>query len=184
MPLAILPGLRETTPSVFMQITESDGSLTYPPVTATPTVIPILVYKWYAGEPPFLWDDGNHCMFTGSGGPSDDFQSLHIYASAAAAEPNPGSASETEIEAEKQHIVAAFSACAALLGVNATANWIDNDSNMIKLYAVPPAGLSWAQVNLTLAQVMGHSPDQLKQDRLHVTTPNVVDSGNCGPLTG
>jgi hypothetical protein len=180
MPLAILPGLIETTPSVFIRVKQPDGSYVYPPVPPRPTVIPILVYKWYAGNRPGLWDQESGYGWP-SGGPSDDFQSIHIYAS-------------SEKEETEQHAKDAFAAAAGLLGANAQVDWKDTSPSLFRtIFATPPAGLSWAQVNLFLWQILGytnpHDPGLIQDDEpknLPFDRDRVLlsSSGNCGPITG
>jgi|ERR1039458_5850483 hypothetical protein len=180
MPLAILPGLIETTPSVFVTVTEQDGSIIFPPVPPEPTVIPILVYKWYDGNPPYLWNEESGYSWP-SGGPSDDFQSIHIYAS-------------SEREETEPHAKEAFAAAANLLGVKAQVDWKDTSPSLFRtIFATPSAGLSWAQVNLFLWQILRYTdprdpgliqddePKNLPFDRASVL---LSSSGNCGPITG
>ena len=74
-------------------------------------------HKWYDGHRPQLWDDDEDCLFCNGGGPSDQLQSIQIYASSPYGEPE---------QEGKSHAQKAFTAAAELLGVNATIDWIDS----------------------------------------------------------
>jgi len=180
MPLAILPGLIETTESVQIEVENKDGSYSYPPVPSTATVIPILVYKWYEGNPPFLFDTQAEKVWCYSGGPNDSggykdpFQSLQVYAT------DPTELGETN----EQHARDAFTSAAAVLGVQATVTWKDYRGGPI--FATPLAGLSFAQVNWFLYEIVNHAGDKRKllQDYIPLTRP--LGGGgphNCGPGT-
>jgi len=183
MPLAILPGLIETTESVWIKLKQPDGSYTYPPVPPYPTIIPILVYKWYDGDPPYLWNEhsGQSWPSGGPAGPLGDFQSIHVYASSPVAE-------------DSDHARKAFKEAAALLGEKAEINWTEGAFSLI--HATPPAGLSWAQVNMCFSDIYDLDPSdqRLILDEVDLSdgslSPALVDaltssnSGNCGPVTG
>ncbi len=179
MPVAILSGLTQATPSVQIEVTNGPGDYSYPAVPENPTVIPILVYKWYGAARPYLEDDDGNTVAE-SGGPDgpgdhlDPFQSLQIYATSPIEEINP------------QHPKDAFAAAAFLLGVTATIDWKDG-RQFAKTQVSPPAGLSFAQINWFLPEVINASRADLKSDE----NPHPLDrlqfafagSGNCGPLT-
>ncbi len=125
-----------------------------------------------------------------SDGPSDELQSIQIYASSPSGEHGPSA---------KCHAQMAFKESAKLLGVDATVDWIDEHAAHNKgkaeadqtpaflfEYATPPPGLAWAQVNFFLADVL-----QLTAEERYCETPfpppasvKVGSSGNCGPITG
>jgi hypothetical protein len=184
MPVAILSGLVETTDTVKITVNHGHGGSKYPPVPDFPTLIPILVYKWFVGCSPYLWDEAT-CTKWLPGGPSEYFQSLHIYASSACA------AEEHNVD----HTKAAFHAAAALLGEDATVDW--DAAGFPMIFATPPAGLSWAQVNLTYSDVVMfdpcdprltlnywdyvHDPNKPHADGYAVTS---ASTGNCGPIIG
>ncbi len=176
MPLAILPGLIETNPpTVEITVKQQNGPDAHPPVPKRPTVIPILVYKWFADSRPYLWD-AERCKKWISGGPSDDFQSIHIFAS------SPCSDDE-----DIPHAEAAFAAAADLLGQCATINLHGGGSPTL-IAATPPAGLSWAQVNMFFSDVLNLDPcdPQLIADDAEAIKAHIdfASSGNCGPITG
>jgi hypothetical protein len=172
-PLAILAGRLESTPSVVITVMDDYGNPTFPPVPPNPTVIPILVYKWFDGKRPDLWDEDAQCVVAHSGGPSDQFQSMQIYATGLNKE-------------EPDHAKTAFQEAAKLLGVNASIDWIDTIPFPSEP-STPPPGLSWAQINLFLYQIVGLSPDELASDHPVARSAELlasIDSGNCGPTTG
>jgi hypothetical protein len=191
MPLAILPGLTETTPSVQIEVTNPgsspDPKYSYPPIPSNPTVIPILVYKWYDGSPPYLYNADSHNAdsrrtwpSSGPSGPQDYFQSIQIYAT-------------SETPEDDQHAKDAFAAAAALLGVQATIDWKtdhDHKNCYYRIPATPPAGLSFAQVNWFLYQFynLPTNDRRLILDELPLSEledPLVsANSGNCGPIGG
>jgi hypothetical protein len=184
MPLAILPGTTETTAGKVIIDVKSNGGDIYPPVPANPTVIAILVYKWYAGKRPYLWSPSAYTKWL-PGGPSEDFLSLHVYASSPC----------EEDEHDPGHAEKAFTAAAKLLGEEAYICF--NDAKFIPARATPPAGLSFAQVNLLFSQVLRYDPcdPRLTLDDWYANNPYVTaddkanlesggSSGNCGPITG
>lgn len=182
MPLAILPGLMEKNGSDLKIEVLKDGEVVkcipVPPVT---TVIPILVYKWYADSRPYLLDSESGCTWV-SAGPSDDFQSLQIYAS------SPDLADETTPHAQE-----AFEKAARLLGVETRINLT---GTYPPIPVTPPAGLSWAQVNLFYSYVRELCPCNpiLRRDQIEPSEylqnwilgydPEAAHAGNCGPVTG
>jgi hypothetical protein len=182
MPLAILPGLVGIpAPMTKIEVREPDGSCSYPPVPSYPTLIPILVYKWYADNRPYLWDEECDRRWV-SAGPSDDFQSIQIYASSCVPE-------------NVSHAEAAFTAAAKLLGADAHIHPGDGPVQLIP--GTPPAGLSWAQVNLFFDCVVKIGPCNpiLRRDFLDFADPCLTStcsnvnnksgpSSNCGPITG
>jgi hypothetical protein len=184
MPLAILSGVAEhASKDVTIEVT-SDGVVTLRTVPPNPTLIPILVYKWYSGKRPYLWSPYTRGQWH-PGGPSEDFLSLHAYASSP----------HEEDENSPEHARKAFRAAAWLLGEDAQIYF--NDATFTPVPATPPAGLSWAQVNLLFSQVLRCQPFKLltlddwsAQHVRHLTAEGLVgvlgggSSGNCGPLTG
>ena len=183
LPLAILPGLRQTTETVKITVNTSDGTI-YPDVPPTQTVIPILVYKWFGDAKPFLADqNGKPVAFTG--GPSRDFQSMQIYASS----PND--------DEDAGHAQDAFHKAAWLLGEDADITW--TYPTFSQIFATPPAGLTSAQINLFFSDVLSfdpHDPALLAEDLLHPSTElpfklpfdkSTLESSktnNCGTIVG
>ncbi|MGO4880431.1 MAG: hypothetical protein ACLP59_06360 [Bryobacteraceae bacterium] len=191
LPLAILSGAIEATDkSVVITVFEPDGGMRYPPVPKYPSVISILVYKWYADHRPYFFNeeyDIEECRrrWT-SGGPSDQFQSLNIYASA------DNSGWETAIHAKQ-----AFHAASHLLGVDAEIDW--TSASFRRIPVTPPAGLSWVQINWFLDEIFYLNPcnplltlDNLDLSDETIEWPPDFDkdaltagpSTNCGPITG
>jgi hypothetical protein len=208
MPLAILPGLIQTSESVFVQVKEQNGSYTYPPIPHNPAVIQILVYKWYKGRRPYL-SGGTPGSATRieSGGPKR-YQSIQIYASGEYEEQEHGENGENG-ENRKKHAQEAFHKAAELLGVNADVDWMqhrpkwdpsNNSSEMCQpKAAVPPPGLSWHQINSFLHEVVKvWGEENRRQELLYDTSiihlgasgsgdrggVGVSGSGDCGPITG
>jgi hypothetical protein len=198
MPLAILPGLIQTSESVFVQVKEQNGSYTYPPVPHNPAVIQILVYKWYKGRRPYLWGEtGSESIhYTIESGGSEQYQSIQIYASSEKEEQENGRKKH-----QKHHAQLAFHKAAELLGVNADIDWKDDnawwepDGNACPgsicspKPAVPPPGLSWHQINSFLFEVERIWDEQderqeLLYDRQVIRGTGVSGSGDCGPITG
>jgi hypothetical protein len=197
MPLAILPGLIQTSESVFVQVKEQNGSYTYPPVPHNPAVIQILVYKWYKGKRPYLLGEtpGSETIrYTIESGGSEQYQSIQIYASSESEEQENG-----RTKRGKRHAQHAFHKAAELLGVNADIDWKDDqcewpsDGNIApKLcnakWAVAPPGLSWHQVNSFLYDVewIWITPQRRKELLWDDVPPllQVSGSGDCGPITG
>lgn len=180
LPLAILSGLAETTTGVTITVTPPGGEPTPHAVPLSPAVILILVYKWY-GERPYISDDSNQSVFE-SGGP-EDFQSIHIYAS-----------SPTDENDDLKHAREAFEAAASLLGETATICW-DPNPRFVRIAATPPAGLSWAQVNLYFNEVLKlKGSPLLEEDFVDIRTTKLPfewenptklgETTNCGPVTG
>ncbi len=185
MPLAILAGVTEhATKPVTIELLSDCEVIKKIIVPPNPTLIPILVYKWFSEARPYLWSPYTHDEWH-PGGPSEDFLSLHAYAS---------SPSE-EYENDPGHAQKAFRAAARLLGEDARICF--NDARFSPLWATPPAGLAWAQVNLLLSQVLTlHQSTVLTLDdwfsssSRHLTLKTLENlegsgsSGNCGPLGG
>jgi hypothetical protein len=186
MPLAIIPGLMQTTGGVIIQETDDNHDTTYVAPPPSPTVTPILVYKWFPDiGVPCLSGDG--CQEPIYSGPRDSqFQSLHIYATA------------PDRVYEERFAVPAFTAAAALLGIQATLI-SDPDEPSQSIYATPPAGLSFAQVNWFLYNIWDLDPTDSRliadddpgpaphDDGLVLTGDRLVLAGgphNCGSVTG
>jgi hypothetical protein len=172
LPLAILPGLTEPEGGTVIKVQGPNGPF-YPQMPPVSTLIPILVYKWFADHRPYLWDEETDQKWI-SGGPSDDFQSLQIYASSSGPE-------------STKHARHAFHAAAALLGADAEIVFDEEPVTLIP--ATPPAGLSYAQVNWFFGDVVEKDPcDRILRldhlDRLPERLPVGGPSGNCGPITG
>jgi|HubBroStandDraft_1064217.scaffolds.fasta_scaffold08250_1 hypothetical protein len=184
MPLAILPGVAEhASKDVTVEVT-SDGVVTSRKVPTNPTLIAILVYKWYSGKRPYLWSPYTRAQWH-PGGPSEDFLSLHAYASSP----------REEDENNPEHARKAFRAAAWLLGEDAHIHF--NGATFTPVHATPPAGLSWAQVNLLFSQVLRCHPfklltldDWFSPSNEPLTAETLKElrsgasSGNCGPLIG
>ena len=186
MPLAIIPGLVEPSNGVHIVGTGSTGHPFCIPEPPNPTVIPILVYKWFPNvdcedSRPFLWseDGGVRIYSSGPSGPRSAFQSLQVYAT-----------SPDQVEEEK-HAQEAFAKAAALLGIQASLTAGTGASE--PLSASPPAGLSFAQINWFLYDIFGLRPDDPRlitdYPGLSPVPPLVRIFGgggpqNCGPVTG
>lgn len=180
MPLAILPGIAQTTTGKVTIDVKSNGNDIFPPVPPSPTLIAILVYKWYVGRRPYLWSP-SACTKYLPGGPSENFLSLHVFASSPC----------EEEEDDPTHARQAFTAAAKLLGEEA---YISFDKPFVLVPAAPPAGLSWAQVNMVFARILTYQPCDpsliLDNVDLSLVSPALREaitsahSGNCGPITG
>jgi len=177
MPLAILPGLSETTDNVVITVLEN-GQPICPAVPNPATLIPILLYEWYGDRRPFLSDScdcDHHGRVLCPGGP-DDFLSLHIFASS------------PEEDENSAHAKSAFRAAAALLGSDATIDWPD-DYPFSSIPATPPAGLSPQQVNFFFFKIACGDPCtsaflESHPDFFDPLTVTAGPSNNCGPATG
>jgi hypothetical protein len=182
IPLTILSGAAETTQYATITFTPPNGgNPTTRPAPPHAAVITILLYKWH-GERPCLVDESSGCSWE-TGGHSDDFQSINIYASSKVDEDCP------------QHAKDAFAAAAKLLGETAYIDW-PNGTAFHRLPATPPAGLKWPQVNLFFSDVLKltdeHSP-LLDADFVDLRTEKLPfawepdrggQSTNCGQITG
>lgn len=186
MPLAILSGLVGVTPpNTKIEVKHPGNSSKYPPVPPYPTLIPILLYKWYADSRPYLWDEGCDGRRITSSGPSDDFQSIQIYAS-------------SPYEEDTSHAQKAFHEASRLLGEDAYIEFGGLIGRINLIPATPPAGLSWAQINLFLncvLEIQKKNPCDPILTRDYVGASELPDcfpkfpatggpSGNCGPITG
>ena len=103
MPLAILPGVMEhASDTVTMELLDGYGNVIGTKyVPPNPALILILVYKWYSEARPYLWSPDTRDAWH-PGGPSEDFLSLHAYASSPS----------IEDENDPQHAREAFTAAA------------------------------------------------------------------------
>ncbi len=186
MPLAILPGVMEhASDTVTMELLDGDGNVIGTKyVPPNPALILILVYKWYSEARPYLWSPDTRDAWH-PGGPSEDFLSLHAYASSPS----------LEYEKDPGHAREAFTAAACILGENARICF--GDAIFTPCFATPLAGLSWTQVNLTFAHVLClHQSNVLTLDdwlspNRPASTQKILDinkgsgsSGNCGPQGG
>ena len=175
LPLAILPGLMDDTTSVVMTVWDDHDNASHPPVAKSPTIIPVLVYKWYEDEEePFLGSvHGNHQWCAGG---TDSYRSIHVYAS--------GREKESD-----EHSKFAFKKAASLLGVNASIDWLPGVPKQ-STHVSPYPGLAWGQINLVLSQRPGECPDpRMLQDDVDEEIKRelalaAADGGNCGPMTG
>jgi hypothetical protein len=190
MPIAIIPGLVQTANGVCIEEKDSNGNPVCTPETPFPTVIPILVYKWFPDvdcedSRPFLSaeDSGMRIYSSGPSGSRSAFQSLQVYATS----PYQGD--------EENHSADAFTAAAALLGIGASLKVKDNTPRSVPLYASPPAGLSFAQINWCLYEFWGARQDDPRLITDYDPGPPPVPplppllstgggSHNCGPVTG
>ena len=175
LPLAILMGLMDITSSVVITTWHKEtGTPIHPSVCGNPTVIPVLVYKWFEGEePPFIATVSGGARWEAGG--SEVFKSIHVYAT-------------SPKEENSAHSKLAFQAAAKLLGRPARIDWLEptegsgapTSSRTVETYP----GLSWAQVNLFLWQHHIYTPEQLMSDQEPYKPHGVaVGSGNCGPIT-
>jgi hypothetical protein len=186
MPLAILPGAMEhASDTVTIELFDSSGKVIGTKyVPPNPAQILILVYKWYSEARPYLWSPDTRDAWH-PGGPSEDFLSLHAYASSPS----------IEEEDDPQHAREAFTAAAKILGEIASIDF--GDAKFNALPAEPPAGLAWAQVNLTFAHVLElHQTNLLTLDdwmspncppallKTRAKAHGSGSSGNCGPQGG
>jgi len=176
MPLAIIPGRMETTPSVYIATTNGAEPPSFLPVPPCPTVIPIFLYRYYGDNVPCIVCAENGEPVFHAGG-CDENKSIQLYFSSFGPE-------------DKCHAQIAFEEMALLLGVNATIGWDDN-ADFKSQCATPPAGLSWAQVNLPFNLARQWYSDETKRPLLLSAEPprnprltTLPSSGNCGPGTG
>jgi hypothetical protein len=179
VPLAILSGLAETADGVAITFTPPKGRPTVRAAPSHAAVIPILMYEWYDHR-PYLADEDGDCIAK-TGGPSDDFQSMNIYASSPVNEDSPSHAQD------------AFHRAALLLGENASITWPHSEM-FLRLPATPPAGLTWCQINLFFSDVLEHQDDPILrarfvdlQDSHHPFDATTLLGGqttNCGSITG
>jgi hypothetical protein len=178
MPLAIIPGLMQTTGGVIIQETNENHDTTYVAPPPTPTVTPILVYKWFPDIGlPYLSSDGcREPIYSGPEG--SQFQSLQIYATA------------PDRVDEEAFACYAFEAAAALLGLKAKLIF-DKDEPSISIYATPPAGLSFAQINWFLYNIWDLDPHDVRLitdcdpgPAPHDLLELAGGPHNCGSVTG
>jgi hypothetical protein len=179
VPLAILSGLAETTNNAVITFVPQNGCPVARHAPPHSAVILILLYKWYSPRPYLADEEDNYVAEPG--GYSEDFQSLNIYASSPTPEDDPTHAKE------------AFHAAAKLLGETAYIDW-PTDTRFHPLFATPPAGLTWAQVNWFLSDVIEHHGSPfLDSDFLDMhSLPSPLaeslfhggQSTNCGAITG
>jgi hypothetical protein len=171
MPLAILSGLSENTDNVVITVWEA-GKISHPVVPNPATLIPILLYEWHGDCRPCLRNGANEAV-ANTCGPSDDFQSLHIFAS------SPKNNEDAE------HAKCAFHKAAKLLGANAAIDWPPG-TEFKPIPATPPAGLSLHQVNAFFYDIADIDPCDPKrlQDLFDPNQMPLGSSGNCGPVTG
>ncbi len=189
MPIAIIPGLVQTANGVCIEERDSNGKPVCTPETPNPTVIPILVYKWFPNPDcedsrPFLSseDSGIRIYSSGPSGARSAFQSLQVYATS------------TNQREEEAHSFEAFTAAAALLGIEACL--IAGKEESVPLFASPPAGLSFAQINWFLYEFWGARPDDPRlitdynpgdppvPPLLPLISAGGAGSHNCGVVTG
>jgi hypothetical protein len=178
MPLAILSGLAETAQGVAITFTPPNCRPTVRAAAPHAAVIPILMYEWYDQRPCLT--DGMDEIIAKSGGPTD-FQSMNVYASSPVDEDS------------RAHAQDAFHRAASLLGEDASITWPDSEM-FERLFATPPPGLSWCQVNFFLSDVLAHQTDpilkasfvDLKDERLPFDRLSMLagQSTNCGSITG
>jgi hypothetical protein len=177
VPLAILSGLAETARGATITFASHCGQVTRPASPHAATIL-ILLYKWY-DDRPYLADGSGRIWETGG---SEHFQSIHLYAS-----------SRDESNETAQHAKDAFRAAAKLLGQDARIDWPDK-SSFFRLPATPPAGLTWAQVNLFLSEVISLRGSRLLEEDFldlrdaklpfHWEPTRGGEFTNCGPVTG
>jgi hypothetical protein len=159
IPIAILSGVAETTSGAMSTYIPDNGKPVNVPVPPQAAVILILLFKWH-GKRPCLSDhehdhEGQRVWKTG--GPKE-YQSIHVYASSRTDENDPG------------HAQQAFAAAAQLLGQNACIKWPEG-AKFRRFAAIPPAGLTWAQVNFFLSEVIACQNCQDCKD-----CPGILDS--------
>jgi hypothetical protein len=177
IPLAILSGRAETADGVAITFVPPRGRATTRPAPPHASVISILLYEWRHHR-PCLADEWDNCIAE-TGGPSDDLQSMNIYASSPVDETDPTHAQE------------AFQLAAALLGENASIS--EPGLKFKKLFATPPPGLAWAQVNLFLSDIIRLKDDPILKARfVDISDTRLADDPisfvtgeftNCGQIT-
>ncbi len=177
MPLAIIPGLVQTTGGVIIQETDDNHDTKYVAPPPTPTVTPILVYKWFPDVGVPYLSGCREPIYSGPRG--SQFQSLQIYATA----PNRAD--------EEGFAMDAFTAAAALLGIKAKLI-CDSEELSQSICVTPPAGLSFAQINWFLYNIWDLDPHdgRLITDDYPGPAPYDPLAGlaggphNCGSVTG